>query len=1075
MCKAKKTVRKAAVLFSAAAVMASSFALLNREAPDMTALALETGQVANPIIYSDVPDPDIIRVGDTYYMVSTTMFYNPGVPVMKSKDMASWEICNYVYDIYHDGDNQNLKNGKHDYAHGQWATSLRYHKGTYYVFFGSYGSGKSYIYKTNDIENGTWTRSEINGMYHDASMLFDDDGRNYLVYGGGGEIKIKELNSQMTGFANGAQERTLFKTGLSGLAGEGSHIQKINGWYYVFIIAWPNGSGRIELCYRSKSLTGNFESKTILNSGVGTYGAGAAQGGIVDTPDGKWYGLVFQDHGGIGRIPALVPVTWQNDWPVMGVNGKVPVVMELPGDHTGTQLAKSDDFSYDSNKLKLEWQWNHNPDNSSWSVTDRPGWLRLKNGTVAKSIVHARNTLTMRTEGPSCQGVIRMDVSNMKPGDHAGLSAFQYNYGNVGVRVTDSGEKKIYMASNAGYNGNADVLGSYDKIEEEVSLTGDIVYVKTDFKFANVDSNYNISNNIDKVNFYYSLDGSNWKKIGKEISMGFDLKFFTGYRNAIYSYGTKTTGGYVDIDSFDYTRAEWNPAQAVVPAEPDADGYWFHDTFEDTTSAWSGRGSAKTGPSGRAPHKGTEALVISEREAAWNGAQRTLSTSVFKPGEEYAFSACFNSLEGGDQVEYKLTLQYDAGGETHYDKIAQAYGNQGEYVQLYNPSYQIPEGASNLILIAETTEDLCNFYIDEVIAAPGGTKIDGPVSNVVPATDIKGDLDFDSRITIADLVVMKHGIISGFRNNAEKKNADVDQSTVTDAADAVNLQKYLIGAITEFPDNKPAEPEKPAFDYNPAVSYREAPGSYLNPCSQSGKIVKETYNGINGSNSLNVYLPYGYDSSKKYNIFYLMHGGSENENTIFSNDVKFNYILDNMIMNGELEPMIVVTPTFNKCQAETVWREIKESIVPFVEGKYSTYAENTSAAALEASRMHRAYGGFSMGGGSTWNVLINDINYFAYYMPLSGHCWGGANAVANAVGGSKYKDSTYIFAATGTEDIAYPNLKPQIDSMKNNAVFKYTSDFSKGNLYFLEAPGKTHWWGFVRHYVYDGLPYFFHE
>lgn len=788
--------KKMLSFFSAAAVMASSVVFMYSDVLNSAVVsALEPGQVANPIIFSDVPDPDIIRVGDTYYMVSTTMFFNPGAPIMKSKDLVSWEICNYVYDIYHDGAKQNLANGEHDYAHGQWATSLRYHKGTYYVFFGSYGSGKSYIYKTNDIENGTWTRSEINGMYHDASLLFDDDGRNYLVFGGGGEIKIKELNSEMTGFVNGAQERTLFKTGLSGLSGEGSHIQKINGWYYVFIIAWPNGSGRIEICYRSRSLTGNFESKTVLNSGIGTYGSGVAQGGIVDTPDGDWYGLLFQDHGSIGRIPALVPVTWQDDWPIMGVNGKAPVVLDMPGDHTGTSLAKSDDFSYNSNDLKLEWQWNHNPDNNNWSVTDRPGWLRLKNGTVAKSIVHARNTLTQRTEGPACSGIIKMDVSNMKPGDCAGLSAFQFNYGNVGVRVTDSGEKKIYMASNGGYGGNSGVLDSYDKIEEEVALSGDTVYLKTDFKFNTVDSNYNISSNIDKVNFYYSTDGSNWNKIGKEISMTYDLKFFTGYRNAIYSYGTKTTGGYVDVDYFDYDRAEWNPPSVSAPLEPDENGYWFHDTFESGTDSWSGRGGAEAASSSDSNYQGSKSLAVSNRSGAWNGAMKTLSTRIFKPGSEYTFSACFQNLSGADEVEYKLTLQYDnADGETCYDKIDQVTTAKGSYVQLYNPNYKIPEGASNLVLIAETTEELCDFYLDEVIGAVAGTNIEGPAAKTI----LRGDIDDDGSINIIDLILEKNGLINGF-DGSQKIAADVDSNTLNDAADAFTLEKYLLGIITEFP------------------------------------------------------------------------------------------------------------------------------------------------------------------------------------------------------------------------------------------------------------------------------------
>ncbi len=185
-------------------------------------ISVSSFSVHNPVLWSDVPDIDMIRVEDTYYMISTTMFYNPGAPIMKSKDLASWEICNYVYDTLGDLPKHNLQNNEHDYGNGQWAASLRYKAGTFYVFFASYGTGKSYIFRTNDIENGTWEKTEINGMYHDASLLFDDDGKNYLVYGVG-EIKIKELNSDLTNFANGAQEHTLFKTGISGLAGEGPY------------------------------------------------------------------------------------------------------------------------------------------------------------------------------------------------------------------------------------------------------------------------------------------------------------------------------------------------------------------------------------------------------------------------------------------------------------------------------------------------------------------------------------------------------------------------------------------------------------------------------------------------------------------------------------------------------------------------------------------------------------------------------------------------------------------------------------------------------------------------------------
>jgi predicted alpha/beta superfamily hydrolase len=208
-----------------------------------------------------------------------------------------------------------------------------------------------------------------------------------------------------------------------------------------------------------------------------------------------------------------------------------------------------------------------------------------------------------------------------------------------------------------------------------------------------------------------------------------------------------------------------------------------------------------------------------------------------------------------------------------------------------------------------------------------------------------------------------------------------------------------------------------------------------------------------------------------------MHGGGENENTIFSEDVKLNRILDHMIMNGELEPLIVVTPTFNKSGADKFYEEFRKSVVPFVEGKYSTYAKSTSEADLRASRMHRAYGGFSMGGLSTWCVADHDMDLVGYFMPLSGNNWEGMDALTNEIDSLGLKKNEYfIFAATGSEDIAYSNMVPEMDDLKRRTNhFTYTSDFSKGNLYFLVAPGLTHWWGYVRHYVYDALPYFFHE
>lgn len=748
--------------------------------------------IKNPIIWADVPDDDVIRVGDTYYMVSTTMFFSPGAPIMKSKDLVSWEICNYVYDTYANGDTQNLTNGKHDYSHGQWAASLRYHEGTFYVFFGSYGSNQSYVYRTNDIENGTWTRSAVNGMYHDASMLIDDGGKNYLVYGGNGEIKIKEFNDEMTDFKWGGIDQTIIRTGLTGLAGEGSHIQKIGDYYYIFLIAWPNGSGRIELCYRSKNLLGPYEGKTVLDSNLGTYGGGVAQGGIVDTPDGKWWALLFEDHGSVGRVPCLVPVTWENDWPVMGVNGKAPTTIAVDGNYTGTHLAKNDEFDYDADKLTLEWQWNHNPDNSAWSVTDREGYLRLYNKNKATNIINARNTLTMRTEGPACSGMIKLDTKGMKIGDYAGLSAFQFNYGNIGVYVADDGSKRIYMAKNGGYG--KEITDSYNKIIAETPLSGDEVYLKIDYRFNTVDGSFNSSNNIDKANFYYSLDGKSWTKFGEELGMTYDLKMFTGYRNAIYSYPTKNTGGYADIDYFHYEREDWNVPTVV---EPDENGYFFCNTFDSKTESWTGRGSASVQLSSDVVYEGDGSLLVTDREAAWNGTCRTLSPAAFEPGVTYSFSANVFYPEGDDTDTFFLKLQYeDADGETQYSTVAEATVEKGKWVQLANTDYMIDANASNMYLYVETEDSTIDFFVDDVIGAVGGTVIPGAGGGNLAFT--LGDLDDNGIITVSDMSLAKRGILFSFDTRAHQLAADLDKNGTVDTADIHLFQQYLIGKTTAF-------------------------------------------------------------------------------------------------------------------------------------------------------------------------------------------------------------------------------------------------------------------------------------
>ena len=496
------------------------------------------GTFTNPVLYADVPDDSVIRVGSNYYMTSTTMHMSPGVPIMKSTDLVNWEIVNYVYDTICDNNEANLTNGKDMYGKGSWASSLKYNAGTYYCSFMSYTSGKTYIYQTSDIENGSWTKYEINGCYHDMSLLFDSDGRVYMLYGSS-EIKYVELTADCKGIKWGGASGTLFKG--SDLVGnslfEGTQAIKVNGYYYVFNIAWPSGKPRTQYCSRSKSLFGPWEHKIVLQMNFDNV-AGVAQGGIVDTPDGKWYGMLFQDHGAVGRVPVLVPVTWQNGWPIMGNNGtSVSKVMTKPnGNSAEKTIVKSDEFDGTSsgktwkNGLGLVWQWNHNPDNTSWSITQRPGYLRLKNGSLANSLTSAKNTLTQRTYGPTCSGKIAMDVTNMKNGDVAGISAFTYKYGYVAVKMVN-GAKKIVMV-NAQNNSIPSEVASVD-------LRADRVYLK-------VDCNFNTS----KADFYYSTDSKTWLKIGNTLGMSYGLEHFMGYRFGLFNYATQQTGGYVDFDYF---------------------------------------------------------------------------------------------------------------------------------------------------------------------------------------------------------------------------------------------------------------------------------------------------------------------------------------------------------------------------------------------------------------------------------------------------------------------------------------------------------------------------------------------
>lgn len=505
-------------------------------------LSEASAQAKNPIIFADVPDMSIIRVGDTYFMSSTTMHMSPGVPIMKSNDLVNWQLINYAYDTLVSNDEMNLDNGKSAYGRGSWASSIRYHHGTYYVSTFAATSGKTHIYMTKNIEKGPWKAISFRPSLHDHSLFFDDDGKTYMIYGNK-KLTLVELKEDLSGIKEGGVNQVIIEdvsrpsqsVATSGL-GEGSQLFKVNGRYYLFNIIWPRGGMRTVVIHRADKITGPWEGRVALQD------LGVAQGGLIDKPNGTWYAYLFRDFGSVGRIPYLVPVKWEDGWPVLGVNGKVPETLELPASKGLIPgIVASDEFTRKKGDraLPLVWQWNHNPDNSLWSVTAKKGYLRLTTGRIDTSFLLAKNSLTQRTIGPVCSGSTSLDVSNMKDGDFAGLGLLQKNYGVTGVRV--EGEKKAIVMINA----------STGKPEEAqtIPLSQKIVFFKAACDFTEKK---------DSANFFYSLDGKTWMSIGTPLKMSYTLPHFMGYRFTLFNYATKNIGGFVDFDYFHITDSIWN-------------------------------------------------------------------------------------------------------------------------------------------------------------------------------------------------------------------------------------------------------------------------------------------------------------------------------------------------------------------------------------------------------------------------------------------------------------------------------------------------------------------------------------
>ncbi|WP_285793942.1 glycoside hydrolase 43 family protein [Micromonospora sp. NBRC 107095] len=633
------------------------------------------GTYSVPLLNADVPDISVERVPaaendegrDLYYMISTTMHLSPGAPIMKSYDLVNWEIVNYVFDRASIGDSFSLRNGQNSYGQGQWASSLRYHDGTFYAVFNTNNLSGAYLYRTDDIENGPWQRTALGRGLHDPSLFFDVDGTPYIFYGSGGTSAVR-LNADLTAIAQ--DYPNIFTANnyagqpfIGGLF-EGAQVYHIDGWYYAVIITWPSGQGRQVVMFRSRDLLGRYTSA----GGVNTYEArgvlnsnGFAQGSLVpiSRADGRtdWHGMFFRDTFPIGRIPALIPATWQDGWPTFGTGGVVPVnglfdkpIRLSPAEETFERqksLVASDDFANDAphrayqdeqwtvpapldpaeiapngSRLDLAWEWNHAPDNRYWSLTDRDGWLRLTAGSVVTGqyvytklsnraelawFEEARNTLSQRTFGPRQSVQTRMDISGMRNGDVAGLAAYNRGFSYVAVKRVDGVNTLGVVNRSQPFAVDLDQSTLENFVAGTTVPLGDAtdVHVKADLDFASPVGQL-------WTTFYYSLDGVQWTRLGNRVgpqALDGSLAHFMGHRVGLFTYATQEAGGHVDFDDYllsDVLTAQGRPLDttaldaAIAHAQTLDARHYPADAWATTQAALAAANAARAG------HLGTQ-------------------------------------------------------------------------------------------------------------------------------------------------------------------------------------------------------------------------------------------------------------------------------------------------------------------------------------------------------------------------------------------------------------------------------------------------------------------------------------
>ena len=493
----------------------------------------------NPIIAADYPDPDVIRVGDTWYMISTTMHMFPGGVILRSYNLRDWETAGYVFDALDGTPAQRLEDGG-VYGRGMWAASLRCHAGLFHVLFVANDTHRTYYYTAERAE-GPWKRHSVEGFYHDASILFDDDGRVFLAYGNR-DIHLTQMRADLSGPLPGGFDGVIVRDGRDVPLGyEGSHLQKIGGRYYLSLIHWP-GTGhrrRTQAIFRADRPEGPWSGGEVLDDDMGFFNQGVAQGGLIDTPDGRWYAMLFQDRGALGRVPVLLPVTWEDGWPRLA---SPALDFDTPDTRPGYAygpLSDSDDFR--SEALRDIWQWNHEPDLSLVRRDPAAGTLALRLKAPAGELTQAKNTLTQRTFAPGCAAEVTVDAAGLLPGARAGLCALQ---GQWAVIALARGAEGLFLTVSV-----RDEAGVRETAR--IPAADSVVRLRATFDFRDMR---------DTVSFAFRR-GDAWVPLGEPHHLVYRLDHFMGVRVGLCAWSPEPDSGEAVFSDFRFERL-WTQEEA---------------------------------------------------------------------------------------------------------------------------------------------------------------------------------------------------------------------------------------------------------------------------------------------------------------------------------------------------------------------------------------------------------------------------------------------------------------------------------------------------------------------------------